>query len=636
LQGTSFGNYRLIELLGRGGMGEVWRAHDTVIDRIVAIKILPAEISRDEVFQQRFRREAHAAARLNSPHVIPIHTHGEIDGRLFVDMRLIEGRDLQSILAAGPLPPSRAVRIIEQIAKALHVAHKAGLLHRDVKPSNILIDDDDDYAYLIDFGLALAAGERGLTSAGDVIGTFRYMAPERFKLQEPGAAAIDARSDIYALTCVLYECLTGQHACPGYSLEQQISHHLVSPPPRPSETNPGLSRDFDIVIAKGMAKDPGQRYATALELARAARDAVTAPMPLPRPPFQRPVTPPQAMPPARPEISGPTPTPVPQDTSGANTLAHWVPNANSYPRPQPLAGPPPGYPPARARPWWRRKPTVISAAVLLGVAVLVAALAVFGNYGSTPVDSTQTTLPFSGLREPQGLSVDNGGTVYVADTLHNRVLALSAGSTNPAVLPFEGLSYPTGVTADNTGTVYVNDSGNKRVLILSGGSGKQTQLPFTGLAHPTGLTVDSSRTVYVTDTAQNRVIALPAGSNKQYDIPFTGLKAPTGLVVGANGTIYVADSGNNRVLALPSGSNRQTALPFAGLSDPGGVTVDGEGAVYVTDSADNRALKLPAGSSEQVVLPFTGLDYPWGLAVGNNGTVYIAGHNNQVLALRQK
>ncbi|MGH3551248.1 MAG: serine/threonine-protein kinase, partial [Mycobacterium sp.] len=137
MQGTLFGKYQLIELLGRGGMGEVWRAYDTVIDRTVAIKILPAEISRDDVFQQRFRREAHAAARLNSPHVVPIHTHGEIDGRLFVDMRLIEGRDLQSMLDRGPLPPARAVRIVEQIAKALHAAHKVGLLHRDVKPSNI-------------------------------------------------------------------------------------------------------------------------------------------------------------------------------------------------------------------------------------------------------------------------------------------------------------------------------------------------------------------------------------------------------------------------------------------------------------------------------------------------------------------
>ena len=276
LQKTLFGSYQLIELLGRGGMGEVWRAYDTVIDRVVALKILPADVSRDDVFQRRFRREAHAIARLNSPHVVPIHTHGEIDGRLFVDMRLIEGRDLQSVLEGGPLPPVQAVQAIEQVAKALDAAHKVGLLHRDVKPSNILIDDDG-YAYLIDFGLAFVADERGLTTTGGVVGTFRYMAPERFKTEEIGALPIDARSDVYALACVLYECLTAKHAIGGYTLEQQISNHLVAPPPLPSDTNPGLPRGFDMVIAKGMAKRPADRYDTAVELARAAREAVTTP-----------------------------------------------------------------------------------------------------------------------------------------------------------------------------------------------------------------------------------------------------------------------------------------------------------------------------------------------------------------------
>jgi serine/threonine-protein kinase len=153
-----FGRYRLVELLGRGGTGEVWRAHDTGTDRIVAIKLLPANSSQNREFEQRFRREAHAAARLNTPHVIPIHDYGEIDGRLYVCMRLIEGRDLQTVLADGPLEPARAVRVIEHVAIALHAAHEVGLLHRDVKPSNILLDKND-FAYLIDFGIARAADE---------------------------------------------------------------------------------------------------------------------------------------------------------------------------------------------------------------------------------------------------------------------------------------------------------------------------------------------------------------------------------------------------------------------------------------------------------------------------------------------
>ena len=273
-QGTPFGRYRLIELLGRGGMGEVWRAFDTARDSVVAVKVLPEHLSHDEMFQKRFRREARAAAGLNSPHVIPIHNHGEIDGRLYVDMRLIEGRDLEHVLADGPLEPGRAVRIIEQVARALHAAHKVGLVHRDVKPSNILLDEDD-FAYLIDFGIARAADETRLTGTGAMIGSRHYMAPERFSAKEA-----DARADVYALACVLYECLTGYTPYPGDSLEQQYAGHVFTPPPRPSSTNPDVPAEFDRVTDKGLAKDPDQRYATTVELARAARDA--APSPIPR------------------------------------------------------------------------------------------------------------------------------------------------------------------------------------------------------------------------------------------------------------------------------------------------------------------------------------------------------------------
>jgi len=242
------------------------------------------------VFQQRFRREARAAAGLNSPRVIPIHNHGEIDGCLYVDMRLIEGRDLQTALSAGPLEPGRAVHIIEQVARALHAAHKAGLVHRDVKPSNILLDEDD-FAYLIDFGIARAAGETSLTRTGGFTGSWHYMAPERFSAQE-----VDARADVYALACVLYECLTGQAPYPGESLEQQYAGHLATPPPRPSITNPNVPAEFDQVIDKGLAKDRDQRYPTTVELARAARYAVPRPAPPPTTPESRPESPPDAPP----------------------------------------------------------------------------------------------------------------------------------------------------------------------------------------------------------------------------------------------------------------------------------------------------------------------------------------------------
>ena len=271
VDGTPFGRYRLIELLGRGGMGEVWRAFDTETQRVVALKLLSAQLASDPQFEQRFRREAFAAAGLAEPHVVPIHQFGEIDGRLYVDMRLIEGRDLESILKDGPLEPDRAIRIIDQVASALHAAHRIGLVHRDVKPSNILIAEDD-FAYLIDFGIARAVGESKLTGTGSVIGTWAYLAPERLT-----SGQADPRADIYALTCVLHECLTGSQPFPSNSLEQQIAAHVSMAPPRPSALRDTVPATLDTVIAKGMAKDPAERYSTTRELVNAARSAITDP-----------------------------------------------------------------------------------------------------------------------------------------------------------------------------------------------------------------------------------------------------------------------------------------------------------------------------------------------------------------------
>ena len=166
-------------------------------------------------------------------------------------MRLIEGRDLQAVLADGPMEPSRAVRIIEQVALALHAAHKVGLLHRDVKPSNILVDDND-FAYLIDFGIARAADETRLTKSGSTIGTFQYIAPERLGTR----AEEDARADIYSLACVLYQCLTGSPPFADDTMARLVAAHLNTPPPQPSSTQPKVPAQLDQVIATGMAKDP--------------------------------------------------------------------------------------------------------------------------------------------------------------------------------------------------------------------------------------------------------------------------------------------------------------------------------------------------------------------------------------------
>ncbi|MGW1681337.1 protein kinase domain-containing protein [Saccharopolyspora sp. NPDC002376] len=267
-----FGPYRVEGLIARGGMGEILRAYDTRHDRVVALKLIAANLASDEEFRDRFKREAHAVGRLREPHVIPIHAYGEIDGRLYLDMRLVEGGDVGSLLAAnGPMRPADAVAVLEQVAQALDAAHAEGLVHRDVKPPNILVAESG-FAYLVDFGIAASLRASGsLTSTGYAVGTLAYMAPERF---EDGP--VDHRADVYSLACVLYQCLTGAKPFAGETAASLINAHLNHQPPLPTAARGDLPREFDHIVSRGMAKKPSDRYASAGELARAARQALTS------------------------------------------------------------------------------------------------------------------------------------------------------------------------------------------------------------------------------------------------------------------------------------------------------------------------------------------------------------------------
>jgi WD40 repeat protein len=270
-----FGPYRIDELLGRGGMGEVHRAYDTAHDRHVALKRLPGFAEPE--FQARFRREARLVAGLNEPHIVPIHDHGEIDGRLFLDMALIDGPDLKRVLADGPLSPTRAIEVLTQVATALDAAHAAGVLHRDVKPANILLDQAGN-AYLADFGIArpLAADATMLTITGDYVGTLDYMAPER--LMRGNDKEVDAASDVYSLACVLFQCLTGRVPFPAPDTVGKLAAQLNDPPPAPSLFDRRIPPAMDLVVRTGMDKDPRRRYPTAGELMAAAA-AVTSEAP---------------------------------------------------------------------------------------------------------------------------------------------------------------------------------------------------------------------------------------------------------------------------------------------------------------------------------------------------------------------
>jgi serine/threonine-protein kinase len=357
--GTRFGPYELRSLIGAGGMGEVYRAYDTSKGRMVALKLLRTDMAADPAFQERFRRESRMAARLQEPHVIPVHDFGEIKGVLFIDMRLVDGRSLKDLLREqGALEPAKAVAITAQVASALDAAHADGLVHRDVKPENVLLTDDN-FAYLVDFGIAYAGGDPSLTAGGPLIGSCAYMAPERFNSTWAGP-----QTDVYSLTCVLYECLTGQPPFECAELPQLIGAHLFSPPPRPSIMRRGIDKAFDGVIAQGMAKDPAARFSSAGELARAAF-GLTPSNPQPAPP--------PAAPPSPPSRTRPFSNvyPNPDDTG-----------YSPYPPPAPQPRPP-------ANPALGRAPVLVAgvaAALLVVAAVIAATLVLFGGSrnGSSP------------------------------------------------------------------------------------------------------------------------------------------------------------------------------------------------------------------------------------------------------------
>jgi streptogramin lyase len=269
--GDVFAGYEIGALVGRGGMGEVFRAVDTRLERPVALKLLTERLSDDDAFRERLLRESRVAASLDHPNVVPIYEAGDADGRLFIAMRYVDGTDLKGLLRReGALPPERALAIAAQVADALDAAHAKGLVHRDVKPSNVLLDQQGgrEHAYLADFGLTQSASDRGPTD-GQLIGTVDYVAPEQIR-----GDPVDGRADVYALGCLLFETLTGTLPFTGASDVAVVYAHLEEGPPRASERNAELPAAIDDVLARGMAKEPGDRQPTCRQLVQDARAAL--------------------------------------------------------------------------------------------------------------------------------------------------------------------------------------------------------------------------------------------------------------------------------------------------------------------------------------------------------------------------
>jgi serine/threonine protein kinase len=258
--GTEVGGYRIEGILGQGGMGVVYEATQLSLNRRVALKVLTASLSGDPSFKERFRREGRLQASIDHPHIVTVYEAGEAEVGLFIAMRLVRGPNLKDLIVSGEVDAERALRLLAPVADALDAAHELGLIHRDIKPQNVLVGARD-HAYLADFGLTKAPDTTALTMSGAFVGTLHYISPEQIR-GEPASAA----SDIYAFTTVVYECLTGSVPFPRDTEAAVIYAHLSYDPPPVAEVRPDLPPALDAVIRRGMAKDPAQRFPNAGEL----------------------------------------------------------------------------------------------------------------------------------------------------------------------------------------------------------------------------------------------------------------------------------------------------------------------------------------------------------------------------------
>ena len=266
-KGTALAGYRIDGVLGRGGMGVVYEATQVSLDRVVALKVLAEHLTDDITFQQRFRREGKIQAQVDHPNIVTVYDSGSSEHGFFIAMRLVRGPNLKDMIVSRELDPGRTLRILGPVAGALSAAHEAGLIHRDIKPQNVLVGGRD-HAYLADFGLTKGSTDMSLTATGTFVGTLDYISPEQIK----GDRATTA-SDIYALAAVLYECLTGVVPFPKESEAAVLYAHMADPPPRVSEVRPDLPARLDDVFLKAMSKDPAERHTTAGELLEATTQA---------------------------------------------------------------------------------------------------------------------------------------------------------------------------------------------------------------------------------------------------------------------------------------------------------------------------------------------------------------------------
>jgi YVTN family beta-propeller protein len=587
--GTRLAGYRIQALLGRGGMGVVYLAEQTGPHRQVALKLLSAPATANEAFRERFLRESELAATIDHPNVLPVYDAGETDGVLWIAMRHVDGIDLAALLEReGPLAPGQALAVCGQVAAALDAAHARGLVHRDVKPANVLLAVEDGavaHAWLADFGLTRrVGGARGLTVSGQVLGTIDYVAPEQVE-----GGHVDGRADQYALGCVLFECLTGLVPFRRDSELAVLWAHVNDPPPRVTEHRPDLPAALDEVIGRALAKDPGDRYPSCGALVATAQAALT----------------------------GTTPA----------GLRHRLGRA---------VGRRAGRGRRSGRPWLTRRSSLvltITAAVLSAV-LLVAAVVLARDEGAPAGPTTPAVLPAANHAvriDPGSLQavaavpvgtdpaavVDGGGLVWVAnrrdgtvsviDPTTNRVQeTIPASGSGPVGPGGPGLAFA-------SGSLWVANTTQQQVARVEPDA-DPVIIPVRGSPNAIVAAQDTAWVAAQTQNGGGLLVRIDASTN--HVVPTVSLRhAPTGLAITPDGrTVWVATAGDKTIRRIDTrtdGAPRRIELPLA----PDQADF-GDGAIWVTSTTGDAVMRIDADTSKVGPSPIRVGDGPSGIAFG--------------------
>jgi YVTN family beta-propeller protein len=608
--GSVFAGHRIEGVVGRGGMGVVYRARHIALDHVVALKVISPELAADERFRRRFTDESRIAVSIGHPNVVTIHHAGEEEGLLFVTMDLIDGTDLRGLLRErARLEPEHAATIVAEVAAALDAAHERGLVHRDIKPGNILVErrGASERVFLGDFGLArLVEATSGVTATGAFVGTLDYVAPEQIK-----GARVDARADVYALGCVLFELLTGIPPFAGRDDKvAKIYAHLEEEPPGFRRLRPEVAGELDRVVGRALAKDPADRFPSAGDLARAASAAVAGQSTVAA---ERSVATGAAAPEVSPEALRST---APQDVSQPTVHA---PSAETEERiaaaEPPVRRAPPPIPPRRVM---GRIVLALLGLVAVGVALVV--LLSGGDDGDGGEDAPVGPAEVVGGVTVGGLPIEvahGEGGLWITERRDNQLTLLDVEPDSERVAnSFAVGAAPEGV-ATGAGAVWVAIGGEGEVARFDPGD-ESVGRTIGGFDKPQGIAFDERRgAVWVTDSAAGTVTRIDAITGAADEPVPTGDDAQ-GVAVGPD-AVWVSNRGDGTVSRVDPEAGTSEPIPVG--ANPKGVAVSDD-LVWVANTDDDTVSVVDPNEGSEVETVEVG-DGPRGVTFGF-GSIWVA------------